>query len=86
MKTTTVLAVVLALAFALGGCAATNTPAQQRVYDAFDACQRETGVLGFQPSWVGPDGRWRYTYSADDTAGRARMFDCLSAKGMQPRR
>ncbi len=62
---------------ALAGCASLgNTPAQDRSFAAWSACQAAGRIpAGAQLTRVGPDGRYYYTYLDTGTQG---IKDCMA--------
>ena len=72
---------VLAVAVALAGCAMMkNTPEQDRVWDAFHACQYEGRIPGnIQLINVRPDGGYTYQWTSS-AYGAADVRGCISEK------
>ena len=71
---------VLALAMAAGCAAMQNTPAQERTWAAYHACQAEQRVPGnIQMTRVEPDGRYWYQWMSS-AYGAEGFQQCMTEK------
>jgi hypothetical protein len=76
---------IAAVAVLIVGCASLrNTPAQDLIYEAWRACQREGRIdLNVTLDHVEPDGSY-WVRTRGGQAGRQAAFDCMREKTQWP--